>query len=604
MTDEREGQDGTFLRDGTVEVAVVVVAYNSVDDIRALLPDLRHEARTTRMRLIVADNSSSDGTLAMLSEHTDVLAFRTGGNLGYSGAINAAMTRVGAAESILILNPDLHLDTGAIPRMLRRLRSDPRIGAVVPLLRDDDGSVYFSLRREPTVLRAAADAVIGRFWQRRPPLLSEYVRDPAEYAWPHPIEWATGAALLISAPAAAVVGEWDERFFLYSEETDFQRRLRDAGWLVWFEPAAAATHRRGGSGASSDLDALLTVNRVRYMQKHRPAAAGIFRAAVMLGEQLRRSPSNARARWALWSRRRWSALPSARRDPRPVGEFPRASIVIPAHDEADTIQRTLEPLAELAAAGRLEIVVVCNGCSDDTADRARAYAGVRVVETSVASKTVALNLGDAAATLWPRFYLDADIVVPPEALVPVITALREGPALAGRPAFRLDLEGASPLVRAYYRARQRMSSTSSALWGAGVYAVSRTGHDRIGSFPALTADDLYVDRLFTAAEKVFPATEPVTVSVPRRAGALRRVLRRMRRGPAEQGVDTGSSSARELARSIRGPLSATDAAVYAAFAVDARRRAKEAVRRGAPAWERDDSSRNVRGPVPLEGSRQ
>lgn len=604
MSEEQTEQGGTFVPEGSVEVAVVVVAYNSVDDIRALLPDLRRDALTTRLRLIVADNSSADGTVAMLSEHTDVITLRTGGNLGYAGAINAAMARVGEAESILILNPDLHLDRGAIPRMLRRLRSDRRIGAVVPLLRDEDGGLYFSLRREPTVLRALADAVIGRYWQRRPAPLSEYVRDPSAYGWSHPVEWATGAALLLSARAAAGIGAWDERFFLYSEETDFQRRLRDAGWLVWFEPAAAATHRRGGSGSSPELDALLTVNRVRYMQKHRPVAAGFFRAAVMLGEQLRRSPGNARARWALWSSARWDALPRARRDPPAVDDFPPASVVIPAHDESGTISRTLAPLADLAAAGRLEVIVVCNGCSDDTAERARAFAGVRVIETPVASKTAALNLGDAAATTWPRFYLDADIVVSAEALRPVITALRDGPALAGRPSFRMDLEGASTLVRAYYRARQRMSSTSSALWGAGVYAVSRGGHERLGSFPPVTADDLYVDRLFTDAEKVFPDTEPVIVSVPRRTGALRRVLRRMRRGPAEQDVDTGSSSARELARSIRGPLSATDAAIYAAFAIDARRRARGAARRGGSGWERDDSSRNVRGPVPLGGIRQ
>ncbi|WP_191621744.1 glycosyltransferase family 2 protein [Microbacterium caowuchunii] len=301
--------DDSFVEGAPVDVAVIVVSYNSADDISRLLPDLRREASSTRMRVVVADNASSDGTLALLSEHTDVVAIPTGGNLGYSGAINTAMRHIGDADAVLILNPDLRLDAGAIPRMLRRLRSSPDIGAVVPLLRDEDGSVYYSLRREPTVLRALADAVIGRYWQRRPGPLSEHVRDPRQYGGCHPIEWATGAALMISTYAAAAVGEWDERFFLYSEETDYQRRLRNAGWSVWFEPAAGATHRRGGSGASAALDALLTVNRVRYMEKHRPLSAPAFRAAVMLGEQLRRSPSNARSRWALWRRTRWSLLP-------------------------------------------------------------------------------------------------------------------------------------------------------------------------------------------------------------------------------------------------------------------------------------------------------
>jgi GT2 family glycosyltransferase len=309
--DENLDRNEFLTEDEPVDVAIIVVSYNSADDISRLLPDLRREAITMRLRVIVADNASTDGTLPLLSEHTDVVAVPTGGNLGYSGAINAAMRHIGEANAVLVLNPDLRLDTGAISRMLRRLRSAPDIGAVVPLLRDEDGSVYYSLRREPTVLRAAADAIIGRYWQRRPAPLSEYVRDPRQYGGCHPIEWATGAALMISTYAAEVVGEWDERFFLYSEETDFQRRLRDAGWSIWFEPAAGATHRRGGSGASADLDALLTINRVRYMEKHRPFSAPVFRAAVMLGEQLRRSPNNARSRWALWRRTRWPALPHA-----------------------------------------------------------------------------------------------------------------------------------------------------------------------------------------------------------------------------------------------------------------------------------------------------
>lgn len=580
---------GSFHRRGAVQIAVVVVSYNSVDDVRALLPDLRREAAHLSLRVIVADNASVDGTLAMLSEHPDVVAIATGGNLGYSGAINVAMRHVGDAESVLVLNPDLRLDPHALSRMRERLRGDERIGAVVPLIRDADGELSFSLRREPTVLRAFADALIGRLWKERPAALSEYDRSPRSYAWGHPVDWATGAALLVSRDVAEIVGAWDERFFLYSEETDFQRRLRATGRLVWFEPAAAATHRQGGSGSSPDLDALLSVNRVRYAQKHRPRSAPLFWAAVALGEHLRRGPSHARAAWALRSRSRWRALPRARRDPLPVGEFPSASIVIPAHDEASVIERTLDPLAELAAAGRLEVVVACNGCADDTADRARRYPGVRVVETEVASKAAALDLGDAHATRWPRIYLDADIRAVPDALLPVIRALSDGPALAGRPSFAVDTRGASALVRAYYRARRRMPSTSRALWGAGVYALSAAGHARLGSFPAVTADDLYVDRLFAADEKALPDTEPVLVRAPLRASALLRVLTRARRGPAEQGVDTGADSGRELLRTVGGPASAIDAIVYAGFALAAR--VRTARTRPDAGWERDDTSR-------------
>src|SRR4029453_13779336 len=85
------------------------------------------------------------------------------------------------------------------------------------------------------------------------------------------------------------------------------------------------------------------------------------------------------------------------------------SIIIPAHNEESVIRRGLHAVLDGAAPGELEVIVVCNGCSDATADVAREFGiAVRVIETDVPSKSNALNLGDAAATRFPRFYLEAD----------------------------------------------------------------------------------------------------------------------------------------------------------------------------------------------------
>jgi GT2 family glycosyltransferase len=306
-----QSAEGGFHLDGPVHVAVLVVTYNSAEDLDALIADLRSETAGVRIRVIVADNASSDGTWDVAAAHADVVAIRTGGNLGYAGGLNAAMDEVGDAESVLVLNPDLRVRRGAVAALLRRLRADAATGAVVPLIEQADGAVYHSLRREPGVVRAASDGVLGRVWPSRPAPLSEYVRDPHAYTEAHSVDWATGAAILIRTTAAAAVGPWDERFFLYSEETDFQRRLRDAGWRVVFDPDAVVVHRGGGSGVSADLVALTIVNRVRYMDKHAPRRAGIFRAAVVVAEELRRDPTHARARWALRSRKRWLQLPHA-----------------------------------------------------------------------------------------------------------------------------------------------------------------------------------------------------------------------------------------------------------------------------------------------------
>ena len=115
--------------------------------------------------------------------------------------------------------------------------------------------------------------------------------------------------------------------------------------------------------------------------------------------------------------------------------FPHGSVIIPAHNEAAVIARTLAPLAPLAATGQLEVIVACNGCSDNTAGIAGQFEGVTVLELEQPSKTAALNAGDAAASHWPRLYLDADVQISPGAVRAVLNALLSGQVLS-RPSCR------------------------------------------------------------------------------------------------------------------------------------------------------------------------
>src|SRR5690606_14930672 len=122
-------------------------------------------------------------------------------------------------------------------------------GVVAPRVLDRDGQVFRSLRREPTVPRALGDAILGSRWLGRPAWLSEELGAHRAYRTARLVEWASGAALLFRPDVVRAVGPWDERFFLYSEETDLQRRVRDAGYDIWYEPGAAVRHRQGASGA-------------------------------------------------------------------------------------------------------------------------------------------------------------------------------------------------------------------------------------------------------------------------------------------------------------------------------------------------------------------
>lgn len=172
----------------------------------------------------------------------------------------------------------------------------------------EGGHRYPSLRREPSLTRALGDAFLGKRIVRRPGWLSEMVWEESAYRYRHPVDWATGAALLISAACDVAVGSWDERFFLYSEETDYAARARAAGYRVDYVPAARVHHRGGGSGRSDKLTALMAVNRVRYMEKRRSRASG-FRLAVILHELLRATkPGHRAALQAVLRRATWSEL--------------------------------------------------------------------------------------------------------------------------------------------------------------------------------------------------------------------------------------------------------------------------------------------------------
>lgn len=311
----RSSRAGRFVASGThAEICALAVTYRSGSHVDSFIDSLRSQARQNRIRLVVVDNHSDDDTMERLRKHDDVISIDSGANLGYAGALNLARQEARPCESIVVLNPDLVLGEDALALLLSRLRERGG-GVVFPKILDDCGALQHSLRREPTWLRALGDALFGSAWPTRPGWLSELVLNPAEYEQPNKIDWATGATMLMDIETDAAVGAWDERFFLYSEEVDYCRRVRNAGRSVRYEPDAIAWHHGGGSSSNPALVALLAVNRVRYFEKwHGRLAALSYRIPVALGE-LRRSsaPAHRLSVAYLLGLRHWDTLPKAER---------------------------------------------------------------------------------------------------------------------------------------------------------------------------------------------------------------------------------------------------------------------------------------------------
>ena len=258
-------------------LAIVIVTYNSGESIGRLLRSIGPAYPDGSPRVIVVDNASTDDTIVKLAEFpwAEIILST---NDGYAAGINRGIEDSPDAEAHLILNPDLELAPGAISGLLVELEA-PDVGIVAPKVLGPTGELEPSQRREPTLLRAAGLGFTGL------PVFSEYVQNEAAYAQAVSVDWALGAALLVRRECSLEVGEWDESYFLYSEETDYCARARAAGWIVRFTPAAVAVHAGGGSGRSDRTHVMQIINRVRYYARgHSWGAGAAYWALTVLSE--------------------------------------------------------------------------------------------------------------------------------------------------------------------------------------------------------------------------------------------------------------------------------------------------------------------------------
>lgn len=285
--------------------------------------------------------------------------------------------------------------------------------------------------------------------------------------------------------------------------------------------------------------------------------------------------------------REWS-LTTSQED---THKYPAGSVVIPAHNEEAAIGRCLRALLGEAVHGEFETLVVCNGCSDDTAVRARDAAvdlGVRVtvLELPEAGKPAALRAGEAHAPTLPRIYLDADAVCSTFSARALLTDLNRPGVELAVPHRVLALDAVSPLARWYHTAWSRLDWVTEQLSGRGVYALSVRGRERFGAIPELVADDAYVtSRVPRSAARIVPSA-PVTIFPPRRLRDVVRVRTRVFIGN-HQIADTTPAEGRahRMLRRATHPATWPGLAIYLPVTVLAKFLARRSLRRGStPDW--------------------
>lgn len=276
VDNRKSGDSGPVL-----PVSAVLVSYNTsamtLEAIDALLSD----ASGVPAEVIVVDNASVDGSVAAIRERfPQVVVIENPVNAGFGAANNLGMkAALLASESFLLINTDAFVQLGALNAMYSNLIREPETALVGPKLLNDDGTLQRSCFGFPTPIRAWVENLGLDFltWVGR------FKHDDAAQ-----VDFVSGACFLVRREVFEQTDGFDEEFFMYSEETDWQRRMCDAGWKIRFNPAAQVTHLGGGSQVSGAINPEFFRSLDRYVNKHHGRfGLCVFQAAMVMGVLLR-----------------------------------------------------------------------------------------------------------------------------------------------------------------------------------------------------------------------------------------------------------------------------------------------------------------------------
>jgi GT2 family glycosyltransferase len=248
-------------------VDVVIVNYNSGRNLPACLESLGPELAGYTSHVVVVDNGSTDGSERVARTDGDVLLVRAERNLGFARGANLG-ARQCAAPYLLFVNPDARLLPGALGPLVADLEANPRCGAVAPSVVNEDGSAQGNARGDPSPLTG----LFGRsgLIRRLVPNAAVSRRNVIEAAVVSPgacgieVDWIAGSCMLCRRQAFEATGGFDERYFLYWEDADLCRRLRNEGWVVRFRPDARVVHIGGASSRHARARATCEFHRSAY----------------------------------------------------------------------------------------------------------------------------------------------------------------------------------------------------------------------------------------------------------------------------------------------------------------------------------------------------
>jgi GT2 family glycosyltransferase len=270
-----------------MDLSTVIVHYRALDTLPGCLAALEAAAASLAHETVVVDNDAEAGLVERLArDFPEVRVLVNPINLGFSRGVNQGIAAT-SGEFILVLNPDCVLDPESIGILIRYARAHPRAGIVGPQLRNRDGSLEFSARAFPSASAFLFNrySLLTRLFPKNR-FSRRYLLTDWDHASVRDVDWLSGACLLVRREAITAVGPMDEGFFMFNEDVDWCRRMKNGGWTVSYVPEAQAVHDVGASRKRVATRVILERHRgmIRYFHKHHPThpALAILADALIL----------------------------------------------------------------------------------------------------------------------------------------------------------------------------------------------------------------------------------------------------------------------------------------------------------------------------------
>lgn len=269
-------------------IDIIIVNYKSASCLLLCLESIYASLSGMNAGVFVIDNSPDEDKQCLKKTFPEITLVRNKGNIGFAAAVNKGLAH-STAPNVMLLNPDTLVHAGIFQSVFKYLAAHPEVGAVGPKVLDPDGSVQGSARAFPNF----STGVFGRtsllsrlFPNNRMTMKNMLCMGPDI---PRSVDWVSGACMIVRREVISRVGPMDERFFMYWEDTDWCRRIRENGWQVVYLPEASVRHDVGKSSEKRPISSLYHFHKSAYLlfEKYATWPGSLFNPVVFLALAMR-----------------------------------------------------------------------------------------------------------------------------------------------------------------------------------------------------------------------------------------------------------------------------------------------------------------------------